>query len=131
MAPRRHGLDAKGRYAVMRAYMPTKGDLGLDMMTRTSTVQVNLDFENESDMVRKFRISLALQPIATALFAIRLSAKARTAASSACARRCQERHRSGPLRRAALRVRRGLRFRALRRLSARRPDVFVYRTAIY
>ena len=59
----------KGRYAVMRAYMPTKGDLGLDMMTRTSTVQVNLDFESESDMVRKFRISLALQPIATALFA--------------------------------------------------------------
>ena len=59
----------KGRYAVMRAYMPTKGDLGLDMMTRTSTVQVNLDFESEADMVRKFRISLALQPIATALFA--------------------------------------------------------------
>ena len=55
----------KRRYAVMRAYMPTKGDLGLDMMTRTSTVQVNLDFESESDMVRKFRISLALQPVAT------------------------------------------------------------------
>ena len=59
----------KGRYAIMRRYMPTVGDLGLDMMTRTCTVQVNLDFSDESDMVRKFRTSLALQPIATALFA--------------------------------------------------------------
>ncbi|HOX72685.1 glutamate--cysteine ligase [Dokdonella sp.] len=59
----------KGRYAIMRRYMPTVGDLGLDMMTRTCTVQVNLDFSSEADMVRKFRTSLALQPIATALFA--------------------------------------------------------------
>lgn len=59
----------KGRYAIMRRYMPTKGDLGLDMMTRTCTVQVNLDFASEADMVRKFRIGLALQPVATALFA--------------------------------------------------------------
>jgi glutamate--cysteine ligase len=59
----------KGRYAIMRRYMPTVGDLGLDMMTRTCTVQVNLDFASEADMVRKFRTSLALQPIATALFA--------------------------------------------------------------
>jgi len=59
----------KGRYAIMRRYMPLKGDLGLDMMTRTCTVQVNLDFANEADMVKKFRVSLALQPIATALFA--------------------------------------------------------------
>ncbi len=59
----------KGRYAIMRRYMPTVGDLGLDMMTRTCTVQVNLDFSDEADMVRKFRTSLALQPIATALFA--------------------------------------------------------------
>jgi glutamate--cysteine ligase len=59
----------KGRYAIMRRYMPTRGDLGLDMMTRTCTVQVNLDFSDEADMVRKFRTSLALQPIATALFA--------------------------------------------------------------
>jgi glutamate--cysteine ligase len=49
--------------------MPTRGDLGLDMMTRTCTVQVNLDYADEADMVRKFRVSLALQPIATALFA--------------------------------------------------------------
>jgi glutamate--cysteine ligase len=59
----------KGRYAVMRHYMPTKGKLGLDMMLRTCTVQVNLDFESEADMVRKLRMSLALQPIAAALFA--------------------------------------------------------------
>jgi len=59
----------KGRYKIMRDYMPKRGDLGLDMMTRTCTVQVNLDFSSEADMVKKFRVSLALQPIATALFA--------------------------------------------------------------
>lgn len=59
----------KGRYRIMRAYMPKVGDLGLDMMTRTCTVQVNLDYASEADMVKKFRVSLALQPIATALFA--------------------------------------------------------------
>jgi glutamate--cysteine ligase len=59
----------KGRYAIMRRYMPLKGNLGLDMMTRTCTVQVNLDFSDEADMVKKFRVALALQPIATALFA--------------------------------------------------------------
>ncbi|TAL73636.1 MAG: glutamate--cysteine ligase [Rhodanobacter sp.] len=59
----------KGRYAIMRKYMPKVGNLGLDMMTRTCTVQVNLDFGSEADMVEKFRVGLALQPIATALFA--------------------------------------------------------------
>lgn len=59
----------KGRYKIMRAYMPSKGTRGLDMMFRTCTIQVNLDFEDERDMVRKFRTSLALQPIATAMFA--------------------------------------------------------------
>jgi len=59
----------KGRYKLMRAYMPTRGGLGLDMMTRTCTVQVNLDVGSEADMVKKFRVSLALQSIATALFA--------------------------------------------------------------
>jgi glutamate--cysteine ligase len=53
----------------MRAYMPKKGSLGLDMMLRTCTIQSNLDFADEADMVAKFRTSLALQPIATALFA--------------------------------------------------------------
>ena len=59
----------KGRYKIMRSYMPKKGKLGLDMMLRTCTVQANLDYESEADMVLKFRTSLALQPIATALFA--------------------------------------------------------------
>ncbi len=59
----------KGRYKIMREYMPKVGSLGLDMMTRTCTVQVNLDYASEADMVKKFRVSLALQPIATALFA--------------------------------------------------------------
>lgn len=59
----------KGRYSIMRAYMPRVGDLGLDMMTRTCTVQVNLDYASEADMVKKFRVALALQPVATALFA--------------------------------------------------------------
>nr|WP_313518929.1 glutamate--cysteine ligase [Brevundimonas diminuta] len=59
----------KGRYDIMRAYMPKKGKLGLDMMLRTCTIQANLDFDSEADMVMKFRTSLALQPIATALFA--------------------------------------------------------------
>ena len=59
----------KGRYKIMRDYMPKVGKLGLDMMMRTCTVQINLDFESEADMVKKFRVSLALQPIATALFA--------------------------------------------------------------
>ena len=59
----------KGRYNIMRAYMPKVGTHGLEMMLRTCTVQVNLDFASETDMVKKMRVSLALQPIATALFA--------------------------------------------------------------
>jgi glutamate--cysteine ligase len=59
----------KGRYRIMRAYMPKVGTMGLDMMLRTSTVQVNLDYSSEADMVKKTRVSLALQPIATALWA--------------------------------------------------------------
>ncbi|HEY1447358.1 MAG TPA: glutamate--cysteine ligase [Caulobacteraceae bacterium] len=59
----------KGRYKIMRAYMPKVGRRGLDMMFRTCTVQANLDFADEADMVAKFRVSLALQPIVTALFA--------------------------------------------------------------
>ncbi|HET9150066.1 MAG TPA: glutamate--cysteine ligase [Alphaproteobacteria bacterium] len=59
----------KGRYKIMRAYMPKKGKLGLDMMLRTCTIQVNLDFASEADMAKKFRAGVALQPVATALFA--------------------------------------------------------------
>ena len=59
----------KGRYKIMADYMPKVGSKGLDMMFRTTTVQVNLDFSSETDMVRKLQVSLALQPLATALFA--------------------------------------------------------------
>ena len=59
----------KGRYGIMLRHMPTVGDLGLDMMLRTCTIQVNLDYSSEQDMAKKFRTSLALQPLATALFA--------------------------------------------------------------
>ena len=62
-------LMPKSRYAIMRRYMPLVGNLGLDMMLRTCTVQVNLDFASEPDMVRKLRVGLLLQPVATALFA--------------------------------------------------------------
>jgi len=70
----RWGLDdvpqmPKGRYNIMRRYMPKVGGYGLEMMFRTCTVQVNLDFSSEADMVKKFRVGLALQPVATALFA--------------------------------------------------------------
>ncbi|HKJ22249.1 MAG TPA: glutamate--cysteine ligase [Gammaproteobacteria bacterium] len=59
----------KGRYAIMRDYMPTRGGHGLDMMLRSCTAQVNLDFDSEGDMVKKFQVAMALQPVATALFA--------------------------------------------------------------
>ena len=59
----------KGRYGIMAPYMDKVGTLGRDMMFRTCTVQVNLDFASEADMVKKLRVSLALQPVATALFA--------------------------------------------------------------
>ena len=59
----------KGRYAIMLRHMPHVGSLGLDMMLRTCTIQVNLDYASETDMAKKFRVGLALQPLATALFA--------------------------------------------------------------
>ena len=59
----------KDRYRVMRSYMPTRGNLGLDMMLRTCSIQVAADFSDEADMVKKFRVALALQPIVLALFA--------------------------------------------------------------
>ena len=59
----------KGRYQIMARYMPKVGSRGIDMMFRTATVQSNLDFSSEADMVRKLRVGLALQPMITALFA--------------------------------------------------------------
>ncbi|NRB17742.1 MAG: glutamate--cysteine ligase [Rhodobacteraceae bacterium] len=62
-------LMPKGRYQLMNDYMGKVGTMGRDMMRRTTTVQVNLDFGSESDMVQKLRVALALPPVATALFA--------------------------------------------------------------
>ncbi|MEQ7873479.1 glutamate--cysteine ligase [Sphingomonas sp. ASV193] len=62
-------LMPKGRYQIMLRHMPRVGNLGLDMMLRTCTIQTNLDYLSEADMVKKFRVALALQPVATALFA--------------------------------------------------------------
>ncbi|WP_213980194.1 glutamate--cysteine ligase [Sphingomonas sp. dw_22] len=59
----------KGRYEIMLRHMPRVGSMGLDMMLRTCTIQVNLDYASEADMAKKFRVGLALQPLATALFA--------------------------------------------------------------
>ncbi len=59
----------KGRYKIMLEHMPRVGSMGLDMMLRTCTIQTNLDYHSEADMVKKFRVSLALQPLGTALFA--------------------------------------------------------------
>ena len=73
VSPKWHREDIpvmpKSRYAIMMGYMPKVGALGLDMMFRSCTIQVNLDFASESDMAQKMRVGLALQPIATALFA--------------------------------------------------------------
>ena len=62
-------LMPKGRYKLMNEYMTKVGTMGRVMMRRTCTVQVNLDFGSEADMVQKLRVALALQPVATALFA--------------------------------------------------------------
>tara|TARA_R110000787_G_scaffold118825_1_gene229706 strand:+ start:22666 stop:24039 length:1374 start_codon:yes stop_codon:yes gene_type:complete len=59
----------KGRYEIMLRHMPRVGSMGLDMMLRTCTIQTNLDYGSEADMAKKFRVSLALQPLGTALFA--------------------------------------------------------------
>ena len=59
----------KSRYDIMMNYMPKRGSLGLDMMFRSCTVQTNLDFSDEQDMIDKMRIAVALQPVATAIFA--------------------------------------------------------------
>ncbi len=113
----------KGRYEIMRDYMPKVGKLGLDMMIRTCTVQVNLDFSSEADMVKKFRVSLALQPIATALFADSPFTEGKPNGFLQLPLAHLDRHRSRPHRHARLRVRGRLRLRALCRLRARRADV--------
>ena len=68
----------KGRYGIMKNYMPKVGRLGHQMMFRSCTVQVNLDFASEADMLKKMRVALALQPVGTALFANSPFAEGRT-----------------------------------------------------
>ena len=62
-------LMPKARYKIMRSYMPSRGSRGLEMMHSTCTVQANLDFESEEDMIKKTRLAVKLQPVVTALFA--------------------------------------------------------------
>jgi glutamate--cysteine ligase len=59
----------KDRYRFMKKHMPSRGELGLEMMTNTASIQVNLDYASEKDMVKKMRVAQALQPLATAIFA--------------------------------------------------------------
>ncbi len=114
----------KGRYAIMRRYMPKVGSLGLDMMTRTCTVQVNLDYESEADMVRKLQVSLALQPVATALFANSPFTEGRPNGYLSVPRACLVRHRQPAFRDAARFLCGGFRVRAVCGMAARRADVF-------
>ena len=113
----------KGRYKIMREYMPKKGKLGIDMMLRTCTVQTNLDFESEADMVKKFRV--VARPAAAGHRAVRQLAfqGGQGGGLQELSQPHLDRHRSRPLRHAALRVRGRFRLRALCRLHARRADV--------
>ena len=103
----------KGRYAIMRGYMPKVGELGLDMMTRTCTVQVNLDYSSEADMVRKLRVSLLLQPLATALFANSPFTEGHAERLSLLPGTGLDRHRQPAVRYSGGHVRAGVRIRAL------------------
>ena len=114
----------KSRYEIMTRYMPKVGTKGLDMMYRTCTIQVNLDFESEADMRRKMQVSLKLQPLATALFANSPFTEGRPNGLSELARRHLARHRQPALRPAALLFLAGIRLCRLCRMGARRADVF-------
>ena len=114
----------KGRYKIMTNYMPKVGQYGLDMMYRTCTVQTNLDFSSEADMVKKLRVSLALQPVGDR--SVRQFAVHRRQAERlpVLPLRNLARHRQCARRHAAVGVRGGHGVRALCRLRARRADVF-------
>ena len=114
----------KGRYIIMRDQMMRRGKLGLDMMLRTCTVQVNLDFESEADMVRKLRVSLALQPLATALFADSPFTEGKPNGYQSYRAHIWTDTDPDRTRHAALRLRARHGLRALCRLHARRADVF-------
>ncbi len=99
----------KGRYAIMLSHMPRVGTMGLDMMLRTCTIQVNLDYSSEARMAKMFRVSLALQPLATALFANSPFTEGKPNGYLSLSQPHLVRHRSGAHRHAALRVRGRLR----------------------
>ena len=114
----------KGRYKIMTNYMPKVGQYGLDMMYRTCTVQTNLDFSSEADMVKKLRVSVALQPIATAVVR-QLPVHRRPAQRfSVVPLRDLARHRQRAFGHDPLGVRGRYGVRALGRLCARRSHVF-------
>ena len=114
----------KGRYKIMTNYMPKVGQYGLDMMYRTCTVQTNLDFSSEADMVKKLRVSLALQPVATALFANSPFTEGKPNGFLSFRSRDLARYRQRALRHDAVGVRGRHGVRALCRLRARRAHVF-------
>ena len=114
----------KGRYRIMTAYMPKVGRLGLDMMYRTCTVQTNLDFSSEADMVKKLRVSLALQPVATAMFANSPFTEGKPNGFLSFRSEIWRDTDPDRVRHAAVGVRARHGLRALRRLCARRADVF-------
>ena len=114
----------KGRYKIMTAYMPKVGTLGLDMMYRTCTVQANLDFSSEADMVKKLRVSLALQPVATALFANSPFTEGKPNGFLSFRSEIWRDTDNAAIRHAALGLRGRHGLRALCRLRARRADVF-------
>ena len=123
-ARRKRRAMPKSRYKIMTAYMPKVGRYGLDMMYRTCTVQTNLDFSSEADMVKKLRVSLALQPVATALFANSPFTEGKPNGFLSFRSEVWTRHRQPARRHAAVRVRGRHGLRALCRLRARRADVF-------
>ena len=114
----------KGRYKIMTAYMPKVGTLGLDMMYRTCTVQTNHDFSSEADMVKKLRVTLALQPVATALFANSPFTEGKPNGFLSFRSEIWRDTDNAARRHAAVGVRARHGLRALRRLRARRADVF-------
>ncbi len=121
----------KSRYRIMKGYMPKVGSLGLDMMLRTATVQVNLDFSSEADMVTKMRVGLALQPVATPLVCQLALHRRQAERLPVAPLRDLARHRPRPHRHAALRLRRGLRLRGLCGLALDMPMYFVKRGETY
>jgi glutamate--cysteine ligase len=122
----------KGRYDIMLRHMPRVGTMGLDMMLRTCTIQVNLDYSSEADMVKKFRVGLALQPLATALFANSPFTEGKPNGFLSYRSHIWSDTDPAPHRHAAIRVRGRLRLRTLCRLHARCADVFrVPRRQIY